>query len=142
VEVRLLEHVAAGFDAADLDAVALVTVVDGPQIAAMRGIARRVRAEPAVLGYIATIVGRTRHDPSVDLGASPRASIALLRCSQVIAASEGRNYVVPDDVKELCAPVLRHRFLMAPDAELEGVDPDDVVRRILADVPVPGGEHG
>ncbi len=138
VEVRLLEHVAAGFDAADLDAEQLRTVADGEEIALLRGVARRVRAEPPVLSYIATIVGRTRQDPSVDLGASPRASIALLRCSQVIAASEGRTYIVPDDVKELCAPVLRHRFLMAPDAELEGIDPDDVVRRILADVPVPG----
>ncbi|MCB9689550.1 MAG: MoxR family ATPase [Alphaproteobacteria bacterium] len=138
VELRLLEHVAAGFDATDLDAIGLRTVAGASTILEMRHVARQVRVDPAVLGYIATIVGRTRQDPSVDLGASPRASIALLRCSQVVAASEGRSYVVPDDVKELCAPVLRHRFLLQPDAELEGVGPDDVVRRILADVPVPG----
>jgi MoxR-like ATPase len=105
-------------------------------------VARGVRVEPEILDYIATVVGRTRDHPAVDLGASPRASIALLLCSQVVAAAEGRAYVVPDDVKELAAPVLRHRFLLMPDAELEGTGPDDVVRSILQDVPVPGGEDG
>ena len=76
----------------------------------------------------------------MDLGASPRASIALLRTSQGQAAAEGRDFVVPDDVKALALPVLRHRFLLQPDAELEGVLHRDVVRQVLADVPVPGGE--
>jgi MoxR-like ATPase len=140
VEVLLLQHYLAGFDAADLDAVGLRTVVDADGIAQMKRTARGVRVDAAILEYIATIVGRTREDPAVDLGASPRASIALLLCSQVVAAAEGRGYVVPDDVKELAEAVLRHRFLLQPDAELEGTRPDDVVRRILADVPVPGGE--
>jgi MoxR-like ATPase len=141
VEITLLQHYLAGFDASDLDAVGLERVVDAAGIANMRRVARRVRVDEGILDYIATVVGRTREDPAVDLGASPRASIALLLCGQVLAASEGRSYVVPDDIKELAAPVLRHRFLLQPDAELEGVRPDDVVRRILMDVPVPGGEH-
>ena len=94
VEVTLLQHYLAGFDASDLDAVGLKTVVDGAGIQSLKRIARRVRVDAAVLDYIATIVGRTREDPAVDLGASPRASIALLLCSQVIAAAEGRSYVV------------------------------------------------
>ncbi|HHO52610.1 MAG TPA: MoxR family ATPase [Deltaproteobacteria bacterium] len=141
IEVTLLEQYLGGFDAGDLDAVGLQTVVDAAGIASLRRTARRVRVEPELLDYIATIVGRTREDPAVDLGASPRASIALLLCGQVVAAAEGRTYVVPDDIKELAAPVLRHRFLLQPDAELEGTRPDDVVRGILMDVPVPGGAH-
>ncbi len=140
VEITLLEQTLRGFDAADLDAAELRTIIDGPGIAQARQVARQVRVDAELLDYIATLVGRTREHPAVDLGASPRASIALLRAGQVVAASEGRSYVVPDDVKELAAPVLRHRFLLMPDAELEGTQPDDVVRSILADVPVPGGQ--
>ncbi|MEQ1506956.1 MAG: MoxR family ATPase [Myxococcota bacterium] len=140
VEITLLQQYLAGFDPAVLDAAGLRTVVDDVRIAHLKTIARRVRVDAGLLDYIATIVGRTRQDPAVELGASPRASIALLLCSQVVAAAEGRTYVVPDDVKELAAPILRHRFLLQPDAELEGARADDVVKRILADVPVPGGE--
>ena len=140
VEIALLQHYLGGFDPAGLEDAGLQKVVDAHGIASLKQIARRVRVDPGILDYIATIVGRTRVDPAVDLGASPRASIALLLCSQVVAAGEGRSYVVPDDVKELAAPVLRHRFLLQPDAELEGTSADDVVKRILADVPVPGGE--
>ncbi len=139
VEVTLLQHYLEGFDAADLDAVGIETVVDAEGITALSRVARTVRVDPEILEYIAALVGRTRSDPSVDLGASPRASIALLLCGQVLAAAEARTYVVPDDIKELAAPVLRHRFLMQPDAELEGVLADHVVRKVLADVPVPGG---
>ncbi len=142
VEVNLLENYMAGFDPSDLDAVGLRQVVDAPGIARLRQTARGVRVDPEILSYIATIVGRTRNDPAVDLGASPRASIALLLCSQVLAAGEGRGYVVPDDVKELARPVLRHRFMLQPDAELEGLSADHVVANVLMDVPVPGGESG
>ena len=142
VEITLLRNVRDGFDASDLDAMHLATVADARRIEAMRQVARRVRVDDEILAYVARIVGRTREHAAVDLGASPRASIALLLCAQVLAAAEERTYVVPDDVKELASPVLRHRFLMQPDAELEGVRPDDVVREILQDVPVPGGERG
>ena len=141
VEVSLLRNVLRGFDAADLDSVSLDVVLDDAGILAMRRVARSVTVDDALLEYIAAIVGRTRSNPAVDLGASPRASIALLLASQVVAAAEGRSYVVPDDVKELAAPVLRHRFLLQPDAELEGTRPDDVIAGILLDVPVPGGER-
>ena len=140
VEVTLLRNVKAGFDASDLDQAGLRTIANAEEIEAMRQIARRVRVDPELLTYIAQVVGRTREHAAVDLGASPRASIALLLCAQVLAAAEGRTYVVPDDVKELAPPVLRHRFLLQPDAELEGIQADHVIREILQDVPVPGGE--
>ena len=142
VEVTLLQHYLAGFDASDLDAVGLQVVLDEVGIARMRAIARQVTVDADILDYIASVVGRTRQHPAVDLGASPRASIALLLAAQVVAVAEGRAFVVPDDVKELAVPVLRHRFILQPDAELEGTRPDDVVRAILLDVPVPGGERG
>ncbi|NCG22135.1 MAG: AAA domain-containing protein [Rhodobacterales bacterium] len=140
-EVALLRNYMGGFDAAKLGEVSLRTVLDAEGIAVMQEVARRVRVDEEILDYIAGVVGRTRMHNAVDLGASPRASIALLLASQVIAASEGRTFVVPDDVKRLAAPVLRHRFLLQPDAELEGTRADDVVRQVLADVPVPGGER-
>ncbi len=140
VEVTLLENILAGFDASDLDAVGLKTIADVAVLRKMRKTAREVRVEPVILDYIAELVGRTRQHAAVQLGASPRASIALLLCAQVSAAAEGRNFVVPDDVKELAAAVLRHRFVLQPDAELEGLDADQIVRNLLADVPVPGGE--
>jgi len=141
VEITLLDHVMSGFDATDLDAANVKTLITGDEIESMRLVARSVHVEPPIREYIARIVGRTRHHPQVDLGASPRASIALLLAAQVIAATEGRNYVVPDDIKELAAPVLRHRFMLQPDAELEGVSPDAIIRAISDDVPVPGGER-
>jgi MoxR-like ATPase len=140
VEVQLLRSHARGFDSANLEAEHLRTCATAEELLHMRSVARRIRVDDAVLEYIAAVVGRTRQDPAVDVGASPRASIALLRCSQVVAMSERRAFVVPDDVKELAAGVLRHRFVLRPDAELEGARPDDVVERILADVPVPGGD--
>ena len=140
VETTLLEHVLTGFDASDLDAVGLRTVADATALRTMRQTARSVRVDREILAYIAALVGRTRQHPAVALGASPRASIALLLCAQVSAAAEGRAFVVPDDIKELARPILRHRFLMQADAELEGVTADDVVTNLLADVPVPGGE--
>jgi MoxR-like ATPase len=140
VEIELLRSHARGFDSANLDAEGLRTCATAEELLRLRAVARRVRVDDAVLTYIAALVGRTRQDPAVEVGASPRASIALLRCSQVVALAERRAFVVPDDVKALAPAVLRHRFVLRPDAELEGARPDDVVERILADVPVPGGE--
>lgn len=142
VEVQLLRNTVSGFDAADLDAVGLRVLLDAAAIRRLRIEARTVRVDDELLHYIAALVGRTRAHPAVDLGASPRASIGIVRCAQVLAASAGRTYVVPDDVKEVTHPVLRHRFVLQPDAELEGIGTDRVIDEILADVPVPGGRAG
>lgn len=142
VEVELLRNTVHGFDAADLDGAGIRTLLDAAAIAEIRRQARTIRVDDQLLTYIAALVGRTRAHPAVDLGASPRASIGLLRTAQVLAGAAGRTYVVPDDVKEMAHPVLRHRFLLQPDAELEGVSTDRVIDEILADVPVPGGERG
>jgi MoxR-like ATPase len=142
VEVTLLDSYLRGFDAQDLDAADLREVATAEEVERMRRIARRVHVDHDIVEYIARLVGRTRGHRAVDLGASPRASIALLLASQALAAAEGRAYAVPDDIKEVARPVLRHRFLMQPDAELEGIDPDVVIGEVLADVPIPEAERG
>jgi len=97
----------------------------------------RVRIEPALYDYIVGIVRRTREWPTVALGASPRAAVSLMLVAQAWAAVEGRNFLLPDDVKRAALPVLRHRIMLKPEAELEGHDPDRILRDVLAAVPVP-----
>ena len=98
---------------------------------------RGVRVEPALFDYILGAVRRTREWPSISLGASPRASAALLLVAKAMAAREGRDFVVPDDVKGAAVPVLRHRLVLRPEAELEGLDPDRAVREVMQATPVP-----
>jgi MoxR-like ATPase len=135
VERLIVRHHADGFDPTDLRS--LRTVATPEQIIAMQDIARAVRIDDAVVAYIVEIVRRTRDDKAIELGASPRASIALLKAAQVIAASDGRAFVTPDDVKPMVAAVLRHRVMLHPDAELQGITADDRIEDILRGVPVP-----
>jgi len=100
---------------------------------------RAVRVESDLYDYILEITRRTREWPLLALGASPRAAICLLRVAQVFAAFEDRDYVVPDDVKRAALPVLRHRVLLKPEAELEGFDADRILGDVLAAVAVPRG---
>jgi len=135
IEQAIVRNHADGFDPSDLSA---LTAVTGPEeIVAMQHHAQSVRADDAVIAYIVDLVHRTRDDRSIELGASPRASIALLKTAQVIAASEGRDFVTPDDVKPLVKAVLRHRVMLHPDAQLQGVTPDDRIDEILRAAPVP-----
>jgi len=98
---------------------------------------RAVRVEPAMFDYLLAVVRRSRDWPSISLGASPRASAALLLVAKAHAAREGRDYIVPDDVKDAALPVLRHRLVLRPEAELEGLNTDRVVKDILAATPLP-----
>ena len=98
---------------------------------------RAVAVEPALFDYLLAIVRRTRNWPALSLGASPRASTGLLLVAKALAAREGRGFVVPDDVKEAAIPVLRHRLVLRPEAELEGLDPDRVIGEVLQATPVP-----
>ena len=89
--------------------------------------------------YMLEIIRRTREWPMLALGASPRAAISLMRVAQAFAAFEDRAYLVPDDVKRAVLPVLRHRVILKPEAELEGFDADRVLNDVLAAVAVPRG---
>ena len=106
-------------------------------LAAARREIRSVRVEPAVFDYLLAIVRRTREWPSISLGASPRAAASLLLVAKAYAAREGRDFVIPDDVKEAAVPALRHRLTLRPEAELEGFDTDRVVQDVLAATALP-----
>ena len=137
VEKAILVNHLAGFDASALDKMGLNRVTTPEELVAMQTAIRGVRVEDSLLEYIADIVGRTRGHRSLYLGASPRASIALLAGAQARAVSAGRDFVIPDDVKALAPAVLRHRVGLQPDAEIEGVSADDCVDEILREVRVP-----
>jgi len=106
-------------------------------LAAARREVRAVRVEAAIFDYLLAVVRRTRDWPSIALGASPRASTSLLLVAKAFAAREGRDFVIPDDVKEAALPVLRHRLVLRPEAELEGLDADRVVTDVLAATALP-----
>ena len=106
-------------------------------LAALRQQVGQQRVEANILEYIAKIVGQTRTHKALYLGASPRASIALLNGSKALAALRGRDFVTPEDVQFLAASVLRHRIMLTPEREMEGTTTDDVVKAIVQSVEVP-----
>ena len=136
-ERRMLRRVDGGFDAHDLEAAGVRTVVSGADLAEARAEVLGVRVSDDVITYLTGIVEATRTSPDLSLGASPRAAIALLLAAKALAALSGRDYVVPDDVKDLSVPVLRHRLVRRPEAELQGVGEVDAVQRAAGRVPVP-----
>ena len=99
--------------------------------------ARAVRVEEHILGYILGIVTATRHHEAIQIGAGPRASLALLESSRALAVLRGRDFVTPDDVKELAGPVMVHRVILTPEAEMEGTTLPDILRQIFEKVEVP-----
>jgi MoxR-like ATPase len=106
-------------------------------LAGAREAVSAVRAEPGMLSYMRRIVAATRDDESVRLGASPRASISMLLASKALAAIRGRDFVIPDDVKMIAVPILRHRIIFKPEAEIEGMTPEELLGRILDGTEVP-----
>jgi MoxR-like ATPase len=114
-----------------------IAAVGGDLLAAARKEIRAVRVEPELFDYVLALVRRTREWPTITLGASPRASASLLLVAKALAAKEARDFLIPDDVKDAARPVLRHRLVLRPEAELEGFDTDRVVADLLAATPVP-----
>lgn len=102
-----------------------------------RNIVQQVKIEPKLVEYIASIVNETRNNPSLYLGASTRASLALLKSCKAAAALKGRDFVIPEDIIEMAAPVLRHRIMLTPEKEMEGIRPDDLIESILKVLEVP-----
>ncbi len=106
-------------------------------LAGARAEVAAVRVEPALLRYVTSIVRRSREWPALSLGASPRAAVNLFIAAKATAALDGRDFLIPDDVKSVAPSVLRHRFLLKPEADLEGVSADQIVTELLASVEVP-----
>jgi MoxR-like ATPase len=135
-EVQILTNVQNGFEARDLDSVGLEPLPAGLLAEAQREV-KSVRVEPALFNYIVQIARRTRDWPSLSLGASPRAAISLMVVARAMAAMDGRDYVIPDDVKAAAPPVLRHRVVLKPEADLEGLTADLIITDVLRAVEVP-----
>jgi MoxR-like ATPase len=136
-EKAILRNHLAGFDPTALDRMPLERVTTPAELIALQQEIARTRVDESILDYVTEIVGRTRDHRQLVFGASPRASVALLLVAQGRAASQGRDFVVPDDVKALALPALRHRIGVHPDAEIEGVSPDQCIDEILREVRVP-----
>ncbi len=146
---RFMMRIALGYPGAEAEIGILAThgyvstldsiepVTDAPGVAELAVMAREVHVAPALRRYIVDIAEASRRHPDLYLGASPRASIMLLRASRVAAASEGRDYVVPDDVKVLAVPVLSHRIIVTADAAMSGRTAEAILSQLLAEVPVP-----
>jgi MoxR-like ATPase len=100
-------------------------------------LSQQVHVEDGVLRYISSIIQETRNYPDIYLGGSPRASVALLRTSQAYAAIQGRDFVTPEDIKSMAAPILRHRIILTPEKEMEGTPADQVIEEVIDKVEVP-----
>jgi MoxR-like ATPase len=136
-ETEILRRAAAGLDVHDLAAAGVAPVASREELAALRAAARTLVVSPQVLEYVAGLVRASRDLSRVRLGASPRAGVGLLACARARAALAGADWVRPEDVKAMAAPVLRHRLVLRPEAELEGAAPDDLVEELLQTVEVP-----
>jgi MoxR-like ATPase len=132
-ELNVLALHESGFDPERGDQAAIIdAVITADEARACRALVDGVRVAPEVREYIATITRATRDDPSLLLGASPRATVALMRAARAAAVLEDRDYVTPDDVKARALSVLRHRVTLAPELEIEGRSTDDVLSAVLA----------
>ena len=135
-ETQILKNHHEGFNPHDLTA-AHIEELSSQVLADARAEVKSVRVEPALFQYIVDIVRRTRDWPSFSLGASPRAAISLMMVAKGFAALEERDYLIPDDVKTAALPVLRHRVILRPEAELEGLATDQVLGEVIGSVAVP-----
>jgi MoxR-like ATPase len=137
VEHGILGRYMEGFEA-DMPATYGVSpVIDANGLETLRQATNAIRVEPQIAKYIVSVVRATRESASLTLGASPRGGIALLKTSRALALLEGREYVIPDDVKQLAPAVLRHRITVAPELELEGVTSDQALKAILEQIEAP-----
>jgi len=131
VEQGILTRYIEGFEADRTGTYGVTPVVNAEGLEQLRQAVDAVRVEPRITGYITAIVRATREAASLTLGASPRAGVALFKAARAAALLDGRDYVIPDDVKLLAPAVLRHRVNVAPELELEGVTADQALKAIL-----------
>ena len=133
-EVEIMQRHNSGLFAKSAD---LPKILNTEIIRNLRSSIREVYVKPELLHYIAGIVTATRGNPALYLGASPRASVALLHGTKAWAAMAGRDFITPEDIQELAYPVLRHRIMLSPEKEMEGLTPDDLIKQVLQKIEVP-----
>ncbi len=135
-ETEILARYGKGFDSRRLEGVAIASI-DPALLKAARGEVEKIRVEPSLYSYVVTLIRRTRDWPALTIGASPRAALGLVGAARALAGMEGRDFLIPDDIKAAAPSVLRHRLLLKPEAELEGLTTDQVISELLATVEVP-----
>lgn len=135
-ETQILKQYEKGFNPRHFEEIPL-NPVDPALLPAARREIESVRVEPALYSYVTSLVRRTRDWPAISLGGSPRAAVGLFFVARALAGMDGRDYLLPDDVKAAALPVLRHRLLLKPEADLEGLTTDQVVAQVIAAVEVP-----
>jgi MoxR-like ATPase len=136
-EDAILQAVDKGFDARRLDDVLVAKVATKEDVIELKRRIREIRIGEPLRRYVRDVVRSTRASPSLLMGGGPRASIHLLMAAKAMAALRGRDFTTPDDVKSMAYPVLRHRIVLRPDAELEGLTHDQVIRKVIDGVKVP-----
>lgn len=136
-EIAMLRRRHEGFRDDDLPAAGITVVPAAAQLSEARQAVLGITVTDDLLAYVAAITRHTRDNPHLVLGGSPRASAMLLEAAKVLAALRGRDFLTPDDVKDIAPATLRHRLILRPEADIEGLSADDVVASVLAAVPVP-----
>lgn len=134
-ETTILQLAHTNINQTDLSKVQ--AILNKEEIKTLRKTVSSILVEEHLFKYIAQIVGSTRHNPSLYLGASPRASIAILNAAKACACLRGRDFVSPDDIKYVCAPVLRHRVVLTPEKEMEGITCDTVIQQLVDKIEIP-----
>lgn len=134
-ETSILQLAHTNINQTDLSKVQ--AILNKEEIKTLRKTVSSILVEEHLFKYIAQIVGSTRHNPSLYLGASPRASIAILNAAKACACLRGRDFVSPDDIKYVCAPVLRHRIVLTPEKEMEGITCDTVIQQLVDKIEIP-----
>lgn len=115
----------------------LKQIIDEKKFLEIKAAIAKIYVDDKIIDYITEITYATRDYPGIEVGTSPRGSVALLQTSRVKAVTEGRDYIIPDDIKYLAFPVLRHRLILEPETEIEGFNPDDYLKKIIESVKVP-----
>ncbi len=136
-EEEILRRYQSGFDASRAATFGIRPVMSTADLTAARQAVAAVRVAPEVMTYTTAVVRATRGFPAIALGASPRAAVTLFQGSKALAVLRGRDFVTPDDVRDLAGPTLRHRIVLNPEAEIEGTTADDCIRQVLERVAVP-----
>jgi MoxR-like ATPase len=136
-EVRMVEAISTGRARADFDLSKLKPLIGPEEVVAMQQSVATVRVDAAVLDYAVRLVHASREWPGISMGAGPRGSLALVRLARAKAAMDGRDFVVPDDVRDVLLPALRHRIALSPELQLEGQSPDAVLSAMADRVKAP-----
>ncbi|MEO0377236.1 MAG: MoxR family ATPase [Cyanobacteria bacterium P01_A01_bin.17] len=136
-EKQMLQNVLGGFEHRDLKQMNLQPVITVDEVLQARQLMRQVRVEENLVDYLLALVSASRQQPELLLGASPRSAVGWLRAAQAQAWLTGRDFVTPDDVKSMALPLLQHRLILKPEAQLDGVSIDQVIQNLLTRIPVP-----